>query len=480
MRIKEVKRMKFTDLNLRTQILVSFAAITTISLLIITLVSVGNVGALGDSINSKSTDALENQIINNMISSAGENAAIIQSKFQNAESSVARIVEATENLISQDYLFNVVKSYRDNETGSTLPNATLNSAYGEIISPTTSTYYIPASRGQITSAMNDTINRSAHLDTLLASIWSENPEYVWLYISINDGVFRNFPGAEVDPTGLYNPTQEDWHLEALAAEGSLTYSPPYFDITQGLVVSLTQAVYVGIEQVAVVGLDFKTTTIQEKVLDVNFLDSGYAALMQTSDLTLIAHPEWDTEHHDQNEDIPTFEDIMKNSDSTKVFSQKQISDIVSGEVGVIEYDRNTKSYFLSYAPIMKDNGDNLYTFIISVPAGEVVQAVDEINTEIGSAKATVISSTIVLSILTIAVILFIGLWVSNSITKPVARLTGIAQQLTQNITKKNIFEGIDLTSEELSDDDEVGQLAKSFTDMVGYLREEQTKKKGSK
>ncbi len=462
---------------MKTQIMVSFAAITTISLLIITVISINNVGVIGNSINEESTDALESQIITNMKLSSSENAAIIQNKFQNAEASVARIVKATESIFSGDYIFNNVTSYRDNETES-IPDAALNIDYGEVISPSTSTYYIPASVGAVTADINSTVNRSAHMDGLLSSIWDENPEYVWLYISFNDGVFRNFPGAHVDSDGLYTPTQEEWHTDAVTQRGELTYSEPYFDITQGLVVSLTQAVYVNNNVIAVVGLDFKTKTIQEKVLDVNFLDSGYASLMQSNDYTLIAHHEW----IDQNEDdpIPLLTDIEVNNDGKSVFSAEDLSRMVSGDTDVMNYTRDGDSYFLSYSPVYERDGDALYTFLISVPSDEVIAAVNEIDNKISSAQNIVNTSTILLSLITIAVVLFVGLWISNSITKPISRLTLIAKQLTQNITKKDIFEGIDLSSDEINQDDEVGQLARSFTDMVGYLRTEQTKKKGAK
>ncbi|MCY3414346.1 MAG: cache and HAMP domain-containing protein [Candidatus Heimdallarchaeota archaeon] len=473
--------MKFSDFNLRTQILLSFVVITTISLALITSIAIGNIGTIGVAVNEESTQALEDQIVTNMQTSSKENAAIIENKFHNAEKSVARIVEATRQLFVDNLVFENITSYYDNETSS-IPDAYLDDDYEETISPTTSTVYWPENgvlSVEINDDTNDTINRSAHLDTLLSSIWTENREYVWLYISFDNGIFRNFPGAFVDSDREYNPTIDDgWHIETMQADGDLLYSPPYFDLTQGMVVSLTQAVLdENGDPFAVVGLDFKTSTIQDKVLDVNFLDSGYAALFQTYDYSVVAHPEWNSATHDPDADLPLITDIETTTGGVSALSSILLTKMISGNVGVDSYTRYGEEYFISYAPITQGNGDELYTFLISVPKDEVVAVVADIDEQIEDSASAITASTITMSIITTIVVLLAGLWISNQITKPVQRLTRIATQLTQNITKKNIFEGIDLSSDELNQDDEIGALANSFTEMVQYLRDEQTKKK---
>ncbi|MDH5403708.1 MAG: cache domain-containing protein [Candidatus Heimdallarchaeota archaeon] len=464
--------------SLKTQILILYSAISIISLVIIALLATGNITSIGDSTNEDATDALQNQIQTNMMKTSQDNALVIEQKFKNAEAAVRKIVSATETLFDPESTFGHRDSYRDIETESTLPDRYYDEEYQETISNTTSTYYYPTSElvgGQVTEEMNETIDRSAHLDYVFSSIFQDNREYVWLYVAfVEGGIFRNFPGAYVDPIdALYHPPTEDWFIEARDARGSLTYSPPYFDITQGLVVSLTQAVYVDGVFTAVVGLDFKTTTIQDKVLNVSFLESGYASLFQTSDYTLVAHPEWDSASHPEEEDIPIFMDIEKNSNGNPVFSNNELNEMVSGKSDVLNFSKNSVSYYLSYSPVLQvQSSDYQYVFVIIVKQSEILQPVGLIQLEILQSLSNARTQLLLISIVIISVILVLGLYIANNLIQPVQKLTQLAESITKNATKKDIFESISV-DETLQSDDEIGDLTRNFSNMVQKLRQEQ-------
>lgn len=465
--------------SIRTQILVAFITIATIAMVLISTVAIGNVNSVGDSTQDQASDALEDQIIRNIGLSSQENAAIIENKFRNAEASVHKIVEATQSIFDPDVTIEERESYSDELTETTLPDAGLDAEYGETISLTTSTHYIPDTyleNNRPTSDMNQTIGISANLDGLFSSIYSQNPEYVWLYIAFSNGVFRNYPGAHVDPLDKeYDPPNEDWYVETLDARGDLVYSPPYFDITQGLVISLTQGIYIDGTFIGVVGLDFKLTTIRDKVLDVNFLESGYASLFETDTLTVVSHPEWDADSHDIDEDIPTIDEI----EGVTALTPSILSTITSGDANVTEYTRDEEEYFLSYAPLLVSGDGSLYTFTISVKKSEVLQPVDNIQDQINSSLGSIRISTILVGIIVLVATLFAGLWIATNITQPVAKLTQIAEQITKNTTKDDIFESV-VFDEDLQSDDEIGDLTRSFSQMVKTLREEQNQKKVKK
>ena len=68
--------------TIRDQILVSFAVITTISVLVISGLAIANVNIVGNATEDESSNALESQITRNMQKTSAENAQIIERKFK--------------------------------------------------------------------------------------------------------------------------------------------------------------------------------------------------------------------------------------------------------------------------------------------------------------------------------------------------------------------------------------------------------------
>ena len=474
--------MKLRDINIQTQLLISFFGIALISMMLVSGLTFYNISSIGDNTVNLSTEELKSQIVNNIAMNSQENSAIIEQKFSNAEGAVKRIVKATQELFKANASIGDRPSYHDSEFNSSLPNHALDPVYGEVISHTTSTYYYP---GTLTAQMNETVRKSSLLDIVFKGIHQENPNYVWLYVAFKDGVFRNFPGAAVDLDKQYNPPAEDWYIEAANLRGDIAYSPPYMDITQGLVISLTQAVYVNGDLIGVVGLDFKTTTIRDKVLDVNFLENGYAFLMQKDDTTLVAHPDWNSENQGVNDPIPKVGEYERNLDGSAAIDASGLNTLATKESGTFEYSKTTlengsvseTKFILAFSTIHKRDGSEIYDFIVTVPLKEALTVVSDIQANIGLKENSLTQSIITFIVIILAMVLAVGLFLARSITKPIARLTGIARQITTNATKNDIFEGVDLEGA-IDTDDEIGELTRSFTDMVTTLREESKKKKG--
>ncbi len=434
-----------------------------------------NLTRIGNETIDISSENLKNQIITNIQKSSNENAEIIEAKFRNAEAAVAKIVKATEELFDPSSNLGSIKSYHDSETNSSLPDHGYDNTYQEIISNTTSTYYYPGNR--LTADMNQTIQRSAYLDLVFRPIHEQNREYVWLYVAFSNGVFRNFPGAFVDLKREYNPPLEDWYIEAVQARGAVVYSPPYFDITQGLVVSLTQAVYVEGNLIGVVGLDFKITTIRDKVLKVNILDQGYASLFQKEDFTLLAHPEWDAENHDINQELPTINDFETNIDGSPALSIENLQELKNKTNGTIEFEKNGEGFILTFSQISTAQGP-LYDFAVVVKVAEVLASVARIQNDMNQKQSSLQRNLFLFFIFITLAILGVGLYLSNAVTKPIGKLTQAAKQITLNATKEDLFENVVL-DETIVQDDEIGDLTRSFAEMVEHLRAE-NKKKGKK
>ncbi|MHA2504497.1 MAG: HAMP domain-containing protein [Candidatus Kariarchaeaceae archaeon] len=465
-------------LSIRTQILVTFATLATISLLIVGGVSLTNASNLGVITEDLATQALDDQINRNIEQTSLENAAVIEKKFANAEADVNKIASAAKSIFSGDLVFDPIQSYAESELNS-IPDAEYDAVYDEVISVTTSTYYHGPSvaEAQLTAEQNQTIELSAHMDGVFASIYETTDEYVWMYFTFAPdlgGTFRNFPGAEV--SGL-DPTIDPYYSDPVSRFGEMTYIAPYFDPTQGLIISITKAVYVDNTLIGAAGIDFKSSVIRDKVLDVSFLDSGYAALIESNDMLVVAHPEFQPQFEgDEETTIQEIEVTLDDKGNTiPALDSEDLFIISSGGQGVISYTRNSDAYYLSYAPIRSTDGDAQYIFLISVLVSEVVEPVDLITARIQTSVANVRNSVIFISILTLVGTLIVGLWIAGNITRPVSRLTRIARQITQNATKEDIFDGVTF-DKSLESDDEIGELSRSFQTMVGKLREEQRQK----
>ncbi len=116
-----------------------------------------------------------------------------------------------------------------------------------------------------------------------------------------------------------------------------------------------------------------------------------------------------------------------------------------------------------------------YLLLIFVPRKEALAAVNKIDSDIVSTQTRVVLTTVLFSIGTIVGVLLIGLWISNIIARPVQKLTNLANQITRNATKKDLLEGITFDAT-LTQDDEIGDLTRSFSNLVETLKKEKEAK----
>ncbi|MFX1452808.1 MAG: hypothetical protein ACFFCM_18370, partial [Promethearchaeota archaeon] len=150
--------------------------------------------------------------------------------------------------------------------------------------------------------------------------------------------------------------------------------------------------------------------------------------------------------------------------------------------GFSEIRKNGRIFYLTYAPITISN----YTLGIIAPSQEVLAPVRSLQDNIN--RNLTIQLSIIFTILAaiIVVVLIIGLKISDSIIKPIKKLTSLALQLaTEDIKKTAIdkseaFEELETIIEK---DDEIGGLSRSFKNLILMVREEgkpEEKKSSSK
>ncbi len=454
------------ELSIRTQILGLFFIFVLVFQATTVTIAISNLDTLGQRTQELTFSTLKEDAITNVQTSAEDTGQVIERKLAKAVSVINALGQAVEDLMSPDFNFATQTSYLDYNS-STLPSdTTYDSRYNTSISKTHSTFYYPGSHpdnltdGSITEVMGEQINRTSNLDTLFVELWENNPDFAWMYVGFHTtGLFRIFPGSVVDNTRTYDPRVRPWYTAALGQNGDLTFTNPYLDaLGQGWMISISKAVYDDNNNIlGVVSGDLTLGTIQDIVLDVNILTTGYATLIQ-NDGTVLAHPSWTGEDSTTN-----IREVERDGEQTAI-PDLTLVELTSSVSGVTEISKDGKIYFYAHTPVLEE-----FSLIVILSQDEAFESVRGIGEEISAQQSTAETITFVISLMVIIIVLAVGLILANQITKPVDKLSKVARKISSNITGSDIFEGVDI-DESLSGDDEVGELTRSFTHMVESLR----------
>ncbi|MHA2274325.1 MAG: cache domain-containing protein, partial [Candidatus Kariarchaeaceae archaeon] len=268
-------------ISLKYQLLAAFTVISLLLLIVISTVAIGNISIVGSNTEEIATESLEEQIIRNMLHSSEENAAIIEKKAYNAATAVLALTEATKELFSSTADNYPYKSSFFDLNIDDVPNVIFNDTLDAKISLSASTYYHPAAT-VITTELNESISKSSYLDPVFKSLYNDYPEFARFKVAFeNGGILRQYPASVISEDRAYNPTSDFWYNHGKNAPNRmLQYTPPTFDTISGAwVITVSQVVYDDFDNlVGVVGADLKLTSIQQKVDDIKFLESGYAFL----------------------------------------------------------------------------------------------------------------------------------------------------------------------------------------------------------
>lgn len=453
--------------TLRTQILVSFVVLSTISLLIVSSINIANITVIGDTTTDLATESLEDQIKRNMGTASAENSLVIERKINRLIAVVESMATATEVLFTDPNSLEFASSFWSNNTNTLPLDATTAVNYDTPVSFTHSVVHYPDNPEIVTNGalVKEIIDRSAHLDPYFSSQYENNGNFYWMYVGFQrQDIFRVFPGTTWDSG--YNHKVRPWYDEAKDNFGEMSITSPYRDAATGQwMITIARAIYY--QDGSVLGVaagDILIGDIQEKVLSISFLDSGYATLYQ-NDGVVVVHPEWDYTTASSTVQIGDVETLSPATLQNIAILQTQ--EVVSDSSTGVEY-------FVAHSRIL----DN-YILLIIVLRSEAIESIMAIEDEISDSQGQVTSSTILLSLVTLVAVLGIGLWVASIVTRPVQRLTELANQITKNVTGDDILQSVAFDMS-LERDDEIGALTRSFSNMVQHLREEQKTKKMKK
>lgn len=458
--------------SIRTQILGLFTILSFIILLITATLALNNIAVVGDKTEAIATDTMIDQIHRNMLLSSAESANVIERKAFTAFSTIQALANSAEQILSDD-IFKETISYSDLEI-NLISDVYENVESGFLLSNSTSTYYVPDTT-ILTSEINSTIQKSANIDTIFNPLFHNNPEFQWFNLVINEGrVLRRFPGSMISQDRNYDPTVESWYSQAILTGGPI-FTPPNYESTIGKwVITIAIPLYnANGDNIGVMSGDLSLNAIQEKVGEIQFLDTGFASLILRYPIPafngmVVAHQDWDPSRGT----ITKLSEIETNKDGSSALTTNHELDLLTSDPHVSEYIKNGETFLISNTrPIFE-----VFVLLIIVLEHEAINGVIQIQKEIDNTEGHIILASIIISILTFISVLTIGLVISNRISRPITQLSDTATKIVANVTEKDFINNVNFDPDG-AQNDEIGNLQRSFSSMIKSLKSANLKKK---
>ncbi|UCD28990.1 MAG: SpoIIE family protein phosphatase [Planctomycetota bacterium] len=321
------------------------------------------------------------------------------------------------------------------------------------------------------------IRRLAMMTPFFCQIYQEHSEFLyWLYVSLENGVHACYPGHGGYPES-YDHRKRDWYVRS-KSQMQFSWSPPYIEVsTRKPVITGTIPVYRPDGSWAGFAcIDVMVSDIVERGKLPKFATSSakMVAVVPPAELDPYNPKEFDLKSFDPEdlglfilaqppEDQPTnrwktpFMITWLASDDGEEFVA-MVKDMVVGKSDVREMSYKGRPSLWAYGPML--SVDAYLVIIVSQ---------DEVIADAVRAKETVMSLThsqlkmtawiLLVVCLTIAVIAFMG---SRTVTEPVRRLAEAARRIAYG----DFNVGVNIHTK-----DELGQLSRTFNEMVPQLRD---------
>lgn len=294
--------------------------IIIISLICILILLIGVIGVIIITNNEKMLILEETplrQFESNVASQTIENAGALDAFFSRIGGFTIAVGEYTTKLWNTDILYNRT-SYYHNATIEHPIGYSYSSKHQQNVSYYYSGYKVAASSynnesdylnlpdsqtfGDWNLLSNRTVELSSNLDFMFQSTYQAMSEILWVYVGFSEGVHRSYP-YHGPYSKNYDPRVRPWYLAALdAPENEVIFTTPYIDAsTNSIIVTCSYPIKNATNYlIGVVGIDFKLTTLQKAVLDIDVPNNGHAFLIN-QDNHIITHPDhvlpnatWDT------------------------------------------------------------------------------------------------------------------------------------------------------------------------------------------
>ena len=332
----------------------------------------------------------------------------------------------------------------------------------------------PAVGAYVSAEMNSTML----LDKMLRLAYDKNsPNVVATWFVHTGGISTSYPWINWGYLLASGQKKPDWnesyesYFQAATpqrnARREAVWIEPYYDtVGNGWMVSCVAPVYSKQGFVGVIGIDVTLDVVVRAVLDVSLFQTGHAFLIDNGG-NAIAHKDLVAAMAASKGDPVPITQLETGSDSFNA----AIESMKSGQSAIqkVRY-ADGKDYYLAYAPVPSPG----FSLGVVIPKEEVTKPVQDTQGEITSYTSSTVYIVIAVMVIAIAIAVVVGAVIATRIVKPIKQLTDLAGKIgTGEIDERVFMSGAVKVDDELTKrPDEIGDLAKSFEDMINTIRED--------
>ena len=289
------------------------------------------------------------------------------------------------------------------------------------------------------------IPKVQRIGDMLLGIASTHDLITLAYFASTDGIFVGDGDSQIEKLRKlkgYTPSKRSWYKLAVS-EGRTIWSEPYIGAsTKELLVTVATPVYARDSKLlGVVGFDVLLQKIKDDILKIDTGYDGYTLLVSNTGQALVS-PDIVKGDKDWDQIVVT-EDLLKTANTSW---NSIVSNMVKQQIGIGEFKEKEVKY-LAYAPV---NALNASVGLV-VSESDVVAPVNKFLYQIAAVAALISSLAIV-----------IGIFLGNSISRPILELTKLVNQMSYG--KKGLM--ILKTKRK----DEIGLLTEAYNRLVNSLK----------
>lgn len=453
--------MGFHDMRMHTQILFCVGLVSLATIAVVFGVAVGMFDWIGSSSKTLVTNTLEAEASDFLLQSSLGTADAIDKKLASMEEIVLVINDGVQYMFQTSIPFNPVPSYLWWNESTLPPDAAYNARWNAIVSYCCSTVYITHgdydnySISMEDPATNYDVTRSAHLDLFFPQLVVSNIDIAQAEIGFTQQpVLRRYPATSQYRSRDYDHRTRPWYLAAMAAQpGSPAYTSPYQNTETGgdWTIAIAIQVVVDRQTLAVAAIEMRTNTLQETILSQHIFTTGYALLLQ-DDGTVIAGRIFNA-----SQNISVNLDSLPNS-----LQLSSLQPLNHSRVQRLTIDNEV--IYVSQSDLIR----NRFIVVHIAPESEILASVKEITHNIDSNDHKLLATTASIGAATLVVVILFSTFLGLTVVRPVGAMSEVAMKIVHNATKANIMEDV-AYSDVANQNDEIGALARAFSEMVTKL-----------
>ena len=556
-------RCNLRKYTIRTQIMVGILSVSFFLLAGLCAVCIGNIVALGTKTEAEAVHGLSTQIYTNAQNFSEANAQEVARTFARRAAAAKAMAIAVSNFYHLTNLpfGNDLASLWHEHTNAAVAGATRVGAGGAGVvdryqTKSQSSFYLPkttlhgsgsgcyipnnkdpapnlgtnmnspgcdslAARMGVAATKKE-VDRSVLLDPYFIKYAAEMTDIDQIYVGFeSSGLFRQYPGnnANVDKASpeenTYDPRKRPWYDDAKSAfteivqgrkYGRTVISAPYKGYSLGIwMVTVAKAIYnENGNLLAVIGVDISIKNMQEKMLNVHFLESGFVALVETEkrcsgspdssscSRLVVAYPKFETYVRDGEVSLNSI-GLERRMGPANALKYNALFGTQGGVVNFTDTESNTH-YLVAHAMAKSPMYVQRYNILIVIPSDEALVAVPKMKANIAATEAEVSVSVALVTLATAIGVGGIVFKVTNTISKPVSSMVKISNSIVkgaaeQDFTKdfkkqdkhmKRIQAYAKMSQADRGDapsNNEMVQLARSFLTMTSGLKRDANRSK---